>query len=219
MDLKELLGEELFGQVATVLVNKPDVSVLIDSKKEPVFIPKSRFDEVNTQRKQYKDQADQLVSDLEGMKETAKGNEKLTADLEQARVKLQETEAKINGVKLEAEVKIALKSANARNEKLVSSLLDMSKLTVNDKGEVEGLADQLKALKETDDYLFDLKGTDGDKGGDPNDKGGTGGTGNIGAGASTGGQGGKEESIGARLAKQKSEAVQSSNPNKFFSVE
>jgi len=76
MDLKTLLGEELFGTVTTALVANPDVTILLDSKKEPTYLPKTRFGEVNGQRKLYKHQNNQLGKNLEAMKTSAKGNEK-----------------------------------------------------------------------------------------------------------------------------------------------
>jgi len=229
MDLKGLLGDELYAQVNAVLTKNADVSLLIDSKKEPTFLPKSRFDEVNGQRKQYKEQNDQLVKDIDLMKTNAKGNEQLTADLEKAKLKLQDTETLMNKqmkeVRLDAEIKIALTTGKAKNQKLVSSLLDKEKITINAKGEIEGLEEQLKALTETDSYLFDTEKSD-DKGEkrednkenkDPNDKTDlSGGTGKIGSGGKDKTKGGKVESIGAMLARKKSEAHKSDNPGNFF---
>lgn len=215
-NLKELLGDELYATVNAVLVENADVTLLVESKKEPSYLPKSRFDEVNGQRKQYKEQNDQFVKDIETMKESAKGNESLTLELEKAKLKLQDTEKKMGEVKLDAEIKVALKTGKARNEKLVSSLLDKSKLKINDKGEVEGLEEQLKALTESDGYLFDTEPKKEEKK-DPNDKTDLeSGTGIIGSG-SKGDDKGKVESIGAMLARKKSEAHKTDNPSNFFS--
>ena len=43
-----------------------------------------------------------------------------------------------------------------RNSKAVSALLDLDKVSLSDKG-LEGLDDQLTALKESDSYLFNVK--------------------------------------------------------------
>lgn len=216
-DLKELLGEELYNQVQAVLADNADYTVLVDAKKTPTFIPKTRFDEVNNQKTQYKEQNDQLVKDLETMKESAKGNEKLTAELEKTKLKLQSTEQQMTKVQLDAKISLAIHDTDAKNEKLITALIDREKIKFNDNGEIEGLDDQLKALKESDSYLFNLtpeggEGKGGEKGGNPNVGGGTG---NIGSGANGGGQG-KPETIGAMLAKQKLEAQKASNPKKFF---
>ena len=47
----------------------------------------------------------------------------------------------------------ALNSAGARNAKAVSSLLDLDSVEVKD-GQLTGLDDQLKSLRDSDSYLF-----------------------------------------------------------------
>lgn len=214
MDLKTLLGDELFTQVSTVLTSNPDVTILLDSKKESNYLPKVRFDEVNTQRKQYKEQNDQFVKDIEKMKVSVTGNEKLTLELEQYKLKLEATEKAMSGVKMDARISSAIQLDKAKNEKLVASLIDKSKLSLNDKGEVEGLTEQLKALKESDSYLFTIEVPPVVPPVIPPNENIPGGTGSIGGQGA--GDKGKAESIGAMLAKQKSEAHKSSNPSNFF---
>ena len=59
MNLKEKLGEELYSQVVEKL---GDTKIMIDDGN---FIPKSRFDEVNTQKKELKEQVDTLNKNLQ----------------------------------------------------------------------------------------------------------------------------------------------------------
>lgn len=51
----------------------------------------------------------------------------------------------------------ALRDAGAKNVKAVTALLDMDKVSVDDNGNLIGLSDQVKALQETDAYLFAQK--------------------------------------------------------------
>ena len=56
--------------------------------------------------------------------------------------------------KLNNYIDLNLTSANVRNLKAVKALLNMDSIKANDKGEFEGLTEQLDALKESDGYLF-----------------------------------------------------------------
>lgn len=51
----------------------------------------------------------------------------------------------------------ALRDAGAKNVKATRALLDMDKVSVDDNGNLIGLSDQVKALQETDAYLFEQK--------------------------------------------------------------
>jgi len=86
----------------------------------------------------------------------------------------------------------ALKEAKVKNSKLVKALLDNEKLTLKD-GKLEGIDDQLKTIKEENDFLFEKT-----PGGVPD--------------FSTGGKGSggdpKEKSIGEKLAEAKSQTVE-----------
>lgn len=95
MDLKEILGEELYSQVTAKLGDK---KIMIDDGN---FIPKNRFDEVNNQKKELKEQVDTLNKtlqtnnkDFEKFKKAAEGNEELQKQL-------QEYQDKINNVQNE----------------------------------------------------------------------------------------------------------------------
>lgn len=95
MDLKQILGEELYLQVSKKLGDK---KIMIDDGN---FIPKSRFDEVNNQKKELKEQVDTLnntlktnAKDFEKFKAAAEGN----ADLQK---QLQEYQDKVNNAQKE----------------------------------------------------------------------------------------------------------------------
>jgi len=225
MDLKTLLGEDLYTQVNAALTTNPDVTILLDSKKESNYLPKARFDEVNVQRKQYKEQNDQLGKDIDALKVSAKGNEALTEKFEAMKTKLEANEVAMTGVKMDARISVALQANKAKNGKIVSSLLDRTKLSLDEDGEVVGLKEQLTKLKESDSYLFtadEVPGIPGKEekkeeeipGAKEKEEVLTGGTGTIGG---AGGKGKEEKlSIGAMLAKQRSGAFNNNNPSKFF---
>ncbi|MDO6355119.1 phage scaffolding protein [Caloramator sp. CAR-1] len=148
MDLKELLGEELYKQVKEKIGDKE--LILNDGS----YIPKAKFDEINEQKKLYKQQAEDLNKQLEEMKKQAKGNEELQKQIQELQIKLQESENKIKDVSLTAAIKMAAIKANAKDPDIVSMLIDKSKLNIKEDGSIEGLDEQLKSIAESKAFLF-----------------------------------------------------------------
>jgi len=64
MSLKEILGEELYSQVADKLGDKK-IAIVSDGN----WIPKNKFDDVNTEKNEYKTQIDNLNQELGKLKE------------------------------------------------------------------------------------------------------------------------------------------------------
>lgn len=67
-----------------------------------------------------------------------------------------EADAKLEEVKFRHTLENTLKESKARNTKAVEALLDIEGLKFND-GKIIGLDDQLEAIKEENDYLFDAE--------------------------------------------------------------
>lgn len=59
-------------------------------------------------------------------------------------------------IRLEGAIERAVRASGAKTGKAVEALLDLSKISINENGEVTGIAEQLKALKENEatEYLF-----------------------------------------------------------------
>lgn len=165
-NLKDLLGEELFNQVKEKL---GDTKVMIDDGN---FIPKSRFDEVNNQIKDYKQQLEERDNQLEELK-------KQSGDSQELQQKIQELQQQNEQVKTEYEQKLqeqqfdhtlenSLKDAKARNPRAVKALLDTDTLKLDNEGNIKGLDEQLKNLQENEPYLFETEEGGGEEqGGKP----------------------------------------------------
>lgn len=67
----------------------------------------------------------------------------------------QEAEQKITAVKFDHALQDALREAKARNPKAVKALLDLEKIKLSDEGGLEGLEEQLTAVKTDNDFLFE----------------------------------------------------------------
>ena len=135
---------------------------LSDEQAKAVFekfgqdIPKSRFDEVNNAKKAAEDMVSQLTGEISGLKkgqskEFAEQVEKLKADYE---------------VKLDFAVDSALSAAGVRSTKAARALMNVDDLKL-DGDKVLGLDDQIKTLKEGNDWLFAKSATQAPAGMEP----------------------------------------------------
>lgn len=170
------------------------------------YIPKSRFDEVNEEKKNLQTAKKKAEDDLEELKKTAGDNEALTkqiTDLQEA-AKQKDTEyaEQIKAMKLMNAIRIGI--TDAQDAELVAGLVDKTKVMLGDDGKVAGLDEQLKAIRESKPFLF--KESDGGKDGKDGKAGagfsvGSVKTGNAGGGV--GGDGDKQlsmrEAIAAKL--------------------
>jgi hypothetical protein len=153
--LKELLGEELFKQVSEKLKDGKFVFGESDT-----FIPKSRFDEVNNEKKELKTQLGLRDSQITELQTKFKTNEELAKELDNYKSlntkAEQEFNTKLQQVKFDYELNQALAKANVRNTKAAKALLELDKIKLENDTLV-GLDEQLKVLQEKETYLFATK--------------------------------------------------------------
>lgn len=185
MDLKEILKE-------AGLDDKAIKQVLTTMKAEKIYITSEENADIRLKKNKEKiekleGELDYAVTKIEGFKDLE--NEKETLSKEVENLKKAATEKDFN-IALES----ALKEAKVKNEKLVKALLDNEKLTLKD-GKLEGIDDQLKTIKEENDFLFEKI-----PGGVPDFSTGGKGAGSVGDP--------KEKSIGEKLAEAKSQTVE-----------
>ncbi|WP_085829385.1 phage scaffolding protein [Clostridium massiliodielmoense] len=141
MDLKELLGEELYNKViAKVGDNK------IDIVSNGNWIPKDKFNTLSEQLKT----ANTTITDL---KKNNKDNEELQTKVTDYETKVKEYEKKIQDMQFNYALEGALKGANVRNAKAVKALLNLENVKLDGEN-LLGLNEQIEALKKSDSYLF-----------------------------------------------------------------
>jgi hypothetical protein len=129
------------------------------------FIPKARFDEVNTEKKNLETAKATLEGQLEQLKNSTgdvESMKKQIADLQAENKKKDEAHAaEIKKLKVDSAVSAALAAAKAKNEKAVRALLDIDyeKVELLEDGTIKDLADQIKKLTEAEDskFLFDTE--------------------------------------------------------------
>ena len=142
------------------------------------FIPKTRFDEVNNEKKKL----ELDLRDRDGQLETLKNS---TGDVEAMKQQIATLQAdnkakdeahaaEIKKMKVDAAVEAALTSSGAINAKAVVPFLkDLDKAELADDGTVKGLAEQIEALTKADDtkLLFTAKKQTQVKGAKPGESG------------------------------------------------
>lgn len=122
------------------------------------MIPKSRFDEVNEAKKNADALVKQYEKQLEELKKSSGDNEELKKQIETLqdanKTAKADFEKQIKQMQLDNAINSELLKSGALNTKAVFALLDAGKFKVNDDGSVSGLSEQIKALQESDSYLF-----------------------------------------------------------------
>lgn len=129
------------------------------------YIPKSRFDEVNNEKKKLETTVTERDEQLETLKNSTGDVEGMKKQIEtlqaENKTKDEEHAAEIKQLKVDAAVSAAITAAKGKNEKAVKALLELDDLELLDDGNVKGLDDQIKKLIEADDtkFLFDTTTT------------------------------------------------------------
>lgn len=113
-----------------------------------------RYEKLKKQKDEIQNDLDTANALVENLKETNKSNEDLQQQVNDYKNQIeilnsQRTEDQKNNA-----IEMALKDAKALNTKAAKALLDIEKIKLTDNG-VEGLNDQLEALRKSDAYLFE----------------------------------------------------------------
>ncbi|EJQ77745.1 phage scaffolding protein [Bacillus toyonensis] len=127
-----------------------------ESTKE--LIPRTRFNEVNEAKKQLETDLKERDSQLESLKginaeDLQAEVTRLQGENEQAKT---EYEQKLHEQAYGFALKEELSGAKVRNHKALEALLNKEDIKLEE-GKLVGLEDQLKALQESDSYLFDIQ--------------------------------------------------------------
>ena len=157
MDLKEKLGEELYNQVNEKLGDDTSKLIINDNGS---YIPKARFDEVNTQKTELNKQLTDIQKKVKALGPLAEDNEELKKQVTNlgADIETNQTKYKANTKKmtLDFAIKTAIsyaKPATEKSAKAIFALLDTSKISL-DGDNLMGIDDQLNDLKENEAHFF-----------------------------------------------------------------
>jgi len=128
----------------------------IEKYKSSAEASKAEAESVKNQLTEANKQIESFKSmDIEGVKKSA---DEWKAKAEKAAA---DAEAQIKSLKFDHALDGALSSAKAKNAKAVKALLELQNLKLNEAdGSIIGLDDQLKKIKEANDYLFESETTE-----------------------------------------------------------
>lgn len=163
MDLKELLGEELYNQV-TAKLGDHKVAVVSDGN----WIPKEKFNGINEEKKQYKTQVDDLNKQLGDLQEKLKGDEEALKTINNLQTQIADKEAEMASIRKNNAMQIDIIRMNPKDVNDILPHLQSDLITLGEDGKIQGLAEQLEKLKEAKGYLFNDEtpvGTGGSIGG------------------------------------------------------
>lgn len=120
---------------------------------------KGKANELATENTELKAQLKKRDDDLVELRKSVKDNETLSADFKALQEKYKndraDLEKQVAQVKLTSALDMGLSGAKVRNAKAIKGLLNMDAIKLDDAGQLTGLADQLKAIRKSDPYLFD----------------------------------------------------------------
>ena len=130
--LKEILGDELYEQVAAKL---DGTDIKLANVADGSFVSKATYD-----------------ADIEkAKKETAASGD--NSEFEAVKSENDNLKKEIEKIKFDSAVELKLATSGAKNAKALKGLIDTSKLTMGENG-LEGFDEQLEAIKADNDYLF-----------------------------------------------------------------
>lgn len=141
-----------------------DKAATASTEELKTYIPKTRFDEVNTAKKTAEDTLKERDKQIEDLSKTAGLSEDLKKQITQLQTDNQTAADKyaadLKDVTLTNAITAAL-NGKVHNEKVVTGMIDKNKLVIGDDGKVVGLDEQLKGLQTSDAYLFKPEGDGG----------------------------------------------------------
>lgn len=124
------------------------------------YIPKTRFDEVNNEKKNLEISLKERDTQLENLKNSSSDIESMKKEIENLQSENKKKDeahaAEIKKLKIDTAVSLALSNAKAKNEKAVKALLDidLEKAELTEDGQLKGLDEQIKNLVEGEDTKF-----------------------------------------------------------------
>ncbi|MBN1058522.1 phage scaffolding protein [Clostridium botulinum] len=207
--IKHIIGEDAFNALSEDKrkeLGKKD----FEDVSNGAYIPKTRFDQVNEQAKEYKKQVgerDKQITDLKDEFKDAKGLKEKVEELEtKNKTQKEDYEGQIKEINFNNALKTALVPYKCKDEDYLMSKINKDAIKVNDDGTIVGLVEQVDTFKKAHDYLFEkeISGTSSFTSG------------------STGGEGEnkpqeEKEDIAVRLGKQQAESIKTNEGfNKFI---
>lgn len=136
------------------------IKIAGESKKElEGYVEKTKFDEVDTKVKQLETSVAERDKQLEDLKKSTGDVEALKTQIQNLqndnKTKEETYKTELSNLKKNNALELALNGAKVKNNKAIKALLDSEKIKLKEDGTLEGLTEQLEAIKKSDAYLFE----------------------------------------------------------------
>ena len=158
MKLSEVLSQDELKAIPVEQVELIDSKIANLVKDDPDKIPKYRFDQVNEQKNQLKQDADNLSKELAKLKKSAGENEELTSKIQalQDDIKSKETEYKNKESEITKKFALreALRESQAKHPDLLEGKFDLNELELTSEGKIKDFDTKLTPLIEQYKDLF-----------------------------------------------------------------
>lgn len=131
------------------------------------FVSKTRFNEVNENKKALESQLADRDTQLKDLETKAKGNDDLQKQIKEVQKANEDQKAaydgKIHQMKVDNAIVSALTAAKAKNIDAAKAMLHMDAYDLQEDGTIKGLADNIKKVKEANPWAFDVDQQPGPK--------------------------------------------------------
>ena len=167
MTLEQLLELGLSEDIAKKVIEAHQ-SAIKDN-----YVPLIRFNEVNEEKKQYKEQVDNLNKELGKLQKQLEDNQDATKTIEDLQKQIKDKEEEMAKIRKQNAIKFEVLKANPNDVADILPHLKDDTITIAEDGTITGLKEQLESLKESKPYLFkqvEPTGTGGSLGGGPKNK-------------------------------------------------
>lgn len=160
--LKPVLGDELFAQVSEKLNDATGITLA--NVTDGSYVPKQKFDDERAKTRNLTTQVNDLTAQLAEAQKHAGDVDALNQQIAKLTQDVSERDGKLASLSTDYDIKDALRAAKVRDVDIVFSLLNRDKITTKD-GKLQGVDEQIKAIRESKGFLFESDEKPGSRGG------------------------------------------------------
>ena len=147
------------NQLKDLGLNEDQIKAVMDLNGEDINNAKSGNDAIVEENNALKAQIAERDKDLKNLRKNAKDNEELSNSYKELETKYKNDTAdltnKLNQTRLTSAVDRALSASKVRDTKAIKGFLDMDKVKLDEQGNLSGLDEQIKEIRQTAPYIFD----------------------------------------------------------------
>lgn len=148
MTLEQLLELGLSEEIAKKVIEAHQAAI------KDNYVPLARFNEVNEEKKQYKEQVDNLNKELGKLQKQLEDNQDATKTIEDLQKQIKDKEEEMARIRKQNAIKFEVLKANPHDVADILPHLKDDQIVLSEDGTITGLQEQLEALKESKPYLF-----------------------------------------------------------------